>query len=276
MKSFYMLYIVSAVLFISACANVEDNKLFHKDHVLTLSRSVLDADIQGDRVVYFNYLTDSNSKQNKSLAYLLPGEDNIKSSNNPLIYALGIGQAGDTIRIESAKKSNADLDSNLPFSIAIEEIVSKHTFAERQIIKEYGFLPDTLLTDIEKKEILDYARIAIHDKIQHCTHLGEDVYLCTIREGMDNVAGTDELVAIYYSAILQDEFKEVDGNYNTEKPFIIQAGTSEVIAAWRRAIPYIYRGSRVLLIVPTEQAYGDKTYGKVPANSDLLFLIDLY
>lgn len=276
MKSFYMLSIISAVLLISACANVEDNKLFHKDYVLTLSRNVLDVGIQGDRVAYFKYLTDDNRGRNENHAYLLPGGDHIKSSDNPLIYALGIGHAGDTIRIGPKEKSNVDQSSHLPLRIAIKEKISKQTFAERQIIKEYGFMPDTLLTDLEKDEVINYMRTAVQDKTQHCTHLGEDVYLCTIREGTADVAGVDELVAIYYSAILQGEFKQVEGNYNTEKPFIIQAGTSEVIAAWRRAIPHIYRGSRVVLIVPAEQAYGDKIYGKIPANSDLLFLIDLY
>ena len=34
-------------------------------------------------------------------------------------------------------------------------------------------------------------------------------------------------------------------------------------------------GSQVLLVIPPDQAYGDKEQGSIPANSTLVFVIDI-
>ena len=34
-------------------------------------------------------------------------------------------------------------------------------------------------------------------------------------------------------------------------------------------------GSQVLLVIPPDQAYGDKKQGSIPANSTLVFVVDI-
>ena len=53
-------------------------------------------------------------------------------------------------------------------------------------------------------------------------------------------------------------------------------GLSQVIAGWTRGVPGMKVGGTRRLIIPAEQAYGASSPAKnIPANSDLVFDIDL-
>ncbi len=49
----------------------------------------------------------------------------------------------------------------------------------------------------------------------------------------------------------------------------------DLIVGWRAGIPLIAKGGKVTLYLPPSLAYGDKATGPIPANSILIFTIDL-
>lgn len=56
----------------------------------------------------------------------------------------------------------------------------------------------------------------------------------------------------------------------------ITFGLNQVIAGWTRGVPGMKVGGTRRLIIPAEQAYGASSPAKnIPANSDLVFDIDL-
>jgi FKBP-type peptidyl-prolyl cis-trans isomerase FkpA len=59
------------------------------------------------------------------------------------------------------------------------------------------------------------------------------------------------------------------------EPFVFQLGNREVIAGWEQGIPLFPVGSKGILLVPTEMAYGSQGVGIVPPNTPLLFEIEL-
>ena len=48
-----------------------------------------------------------------------------------------------------------------------------------------------------------------------------------------------------------------------------------LIQAWDKAIPGLKRGSRVMIIAPPEEGYGDQGRPGIPANSTLVFVVDV-
>ena len=49
----------------------------------------------------------------------------------------------------------------------------------------------------------------------------------------------------------------------------------EVITGWKQGLAGHAVGSQVLLVVPPDLGYGDKDSGKIPANSTLVFVVDI-
>ncbi|MEO6834271.1 MAG: FKBP-type peptidyl-prolyl cis-trans isomerase [Chitinophagaceae bacterium] len=50
---------------------------------------------------------------------------------------------------------------------------------------------------------------------------------------------------------------------------------SSVITGWKEGIPLIGKGGSIILYIPPSQGYGSVVQGTIPANSTLVFAIDL-
>ncbi|MFI7009565.1 FKBP-type peptidyl-prolyl cis-trans isomerase [Streptomyces sp. NPDC050145] len=60
------------------------------------------------------------------------------------------------------------------------------------------------------------------------------------------------------------------------QPFTTPIGQGQVIQGWDKGIVGKHVGDRVLLVIPPEQAYGEKDQGKaLPAKSTLVFVVDI-
>lgn len=50
---------------------------------------------------------------------------------------------------------------------------------------------------------------------------------------------------------------------------------TSVIAGWTQGIPLIKKGGKIKLLIPSALGYGSKTVGSIPANSVLIFDVEL-
>ncbi len=55
----------------------------------------------------------------------------------------------------------------------------------------------------------------------------------------------------------------------------ISFNLQQVIKGWTEGIPYFKEGGNGILLIPSALAYGDKDKGSIPANSVLIFDIEL-
>ncbi|MFD9125740.1 FKBP-type peptidyl-prolyl cis-trans isomerase [Kitasatospora sp. NPDC059571] len=98
-------------------------------------------------------------------------------------------------------------------------------------------------------------------------------YVLIKGDGKPVQAGQQLLVQ--YTGVLWADGKQFDSSYNHGGAQALQVGTGSLIKGWDQGLVGQTVGSQVMLVVPPSLGYGDKASGPVPANSTLVFVIDI-
>lgn len=93
------------------------------------------------------------------------------------------------------------------------------------------------------------------------------------RIGTGDTAQPGYLVSVHYTGKLQDGTL-FDSSLGKE-PYMFILGQGAVIPGWDHGIEGMKVGGKRLLIIPPGLAYGAQDYGPVPANSTLIFEVEL-
>lgn len=78
---------------------------------------------------------------------------------------------------------------------------------------------------------------------------------------------------VYYTGKLQSG--KVFDSTTSGKPFSFKLGTKQVIPGWDFGIQGMKVGGKRRLTIPASMGYGNKKQGPIPANSTLLFDVEL-
>ncbi|MBL9100692.1 MAG: FKBP-type peptidyl-prolyl cis-trans isomerase [Myxococcales bacterium] len=87
-------------------------------------------------------------------------------------------------------------------------------------------------------------------------------------------ARTGDTVSVHYRGTLKDG-TEFDSSLSRPRPLVFPLGQGRVIKGWDVGIAGMKVGGLRKLIIPAELAYGDRARGKIPANADLTFTVEL-
>lgn len=93
-----------------------------------------------------------------------------------------------------------------------------------------------------------------------------------VGEGKAAVKGA--LITTHYTGWLADG-SEFDSSHSRGKPFQCVIGTGRVIKGWDQGLMGMQVGGKRKLLVPAHLGYGERTMGKIPPNSNLVFEIEL-
>ena len=83
-------------------------------------------------------------------------------------------------------------------------------------------------------------------------------------------------VTVQYVGILYKGGKQFDASWNDGNGQATTLPLSGVIKGWQQGIPGMKVGGRRELIIPASLGYGSAAQAKIPANSALVFVIDLH
>jgi len=81
-------------------------------------------------------------------------------------------------------------------------------------------------------------------------------------------------VKVHYIGYLEDG-KVFDSSVDRGKPIVFEAGAGKVIKGWDEALMKMKKNDRARLIIPPSLGYGDRQMGPIPANSTLIFDIEV-
>jgi FKBP-type peptidyl-prolyl cis-trans isomerase FkpA len=95
-----------------------------------------------------------------------------------------------------------------------------------------------------------------------------------VKVGTGTEAKTGDKVSVHYVGTLTDGTK-FDSSRDRNQPFSFNVGKSEVIQGWDLGIPGMKVGGIRKLTIPPALGYGEHAQGSIPANSTLIFEVEL-
>ena len=96
----------------------------------------------------------------------------------------------------------------------------------------------------------------------------------TVMEGEGEGAAAGNVVTVHYIGTLSDGTK-FDSSLDRGEPFTFTLGAGQVIAGWEQGIVGMKVGEKRRLVVPSELGYGAQAIGPIPANSTLIFEVEM-
>ena len=93
-------------------------------------------------------------------------------------------------------------------------------------------------------------------------------------EGNGTFAQTGQTVVVHYTGTLTDGSK-FDSSRDRNQPFEFPIGQGRVIKGWDEGIPLASVEGKILLIIPYWLAYGETARPSIPANSHLIFDVEM-
>jgi FKBP-type peptidyl-prolyl cis-trans isomerase FkpA len=102
------------------------------------------------------------------------------------------------------------------------------------------------------------------------TESGLQYEVITLGDG-ETPAATD-VVKVHYKGTLLDG-TEFDSSYSRNEPTTFPL--NRVISGWTEGLQLMPVGSKYKFTIPADLAYGDRDLGKIPANSTLIFEVEL-
>lgn len=93
-----------------------------------------------------------------------------------------------------------------------------------------------------------------------------------VGSGAEAKAGDE--VKVHYSGTLTDGTK-FDSSFDRNEPFEFTLGAGQVIEGWDKGFAGMKVGGKRKLTIPASMGYGDREIGPIPANSTLIFEVEL-
>ncbi|MFG2845180.1 FKBP-type peptidyl-prolyl cis-trans isomerase [Kitasatospora sp. NPDC101155] len=84
-----------------------------------------------------------------------------------------------------------------------------------------------------------------------------------------------QTLVVQYTGVLWSNGQQFDASWTHGGAQAVQIGTGSVIEGWDKGLVGQNVGSRIQLVVPPALGYKDQAQGAVPANSTLVFVIDI-
>jgi FKBP-type peptidyl-prolyl cis-trans isomerase len=95
-----------------------------------------------------------------------------------------------------------------------------------------------------------------------------------LKVGKGREAERGDTVDVHYTGTLLNG-KVFDSSLDSGKPFTFELGAGQVIKGWDEGVAGMKEGGVRKLYIPSKLAYGPRAQGDIPANSDLIFEVEL-
>ncbi|MER7502634.1 FKBP-type peptidyl-prolyl cis-trans isomerase [Nonomuraea pusilla] len=101
----------------------------------------------------------------------------------------------------------------------------------------------------------------------------KELVVKTVIEGTGEKVQPNQTLTVHYTGKVWGTDSEFDSSWGRGQPAEFPLG--QVIQGWQKGLAGVPVGSRVVLSIPPDLGYGDKAQDKIPANSTLVFVVDV-
>ncbi len=95
----------------------------------------------------------------------------------------------------------------------------------------------------------------------------------TLEAGDGETVSAGAYITVNYAGFLWTDGTEFDSSFSYGTP--ASFGLNQVVDGWKYGLVDTKVGDRVQIVIPPEYGYGDQESGTIPANSTLVFVIDI-
>jgi FKBP-type peptidyl-prolyl cis-trans isomerase FklB len=178
-------------------------------------------------------------------------------------------------------KQEIEIDADIILRAVSEALAGKDPALSQEEIKSTLQLLRQRLTALRDRRALELADktreegkafLASNKMKEGVITLPSGLQYKVLREGNGPRPAPDGMVKVNYRGTLIDG-TEFDSSYRLDEPPTI--AVSGVIKAWTEALPLMKTGSKWQLVVPPELAYGERRHGRIPANTVLIFELEV-
>jgi peptidylprolyl isomerase len=103
----------------------------------------------------------------------------------------------------------------------------------------------------------------------------EELVVQTLIEGDGPEVESGQNITVQYHGVLWSDGSVFDSSWERGSPAQFGIGVGQVIPGWDQGLVGQTVGSQVLLVIPAELAYGDQDRPGIPADSTLVFVVDI-
>ncbi len=147
------------------------------------------------------------------------------------------------------------------------------------------FNTDTFATTLESAEsesqvgtvVVASDETTIEDRITDSVGIDgklNDLVVDDVRVGTGKSVVSGDTITVHYKGTLRDG-TQFDSSYLRGEPYTFTIGTGKVIEGWDTGLLGMKVGGERILVVPPEMAYGNAQVGVIPAQSPLIFAVEL-
>ena len=101
----------------------------------------------------------------------------------------------------------------------------------------------------------------------------DEVVVEVLKKGDGEVVTGDAPVRVHYTGVTWDGDAPFDSSWETKKP--VSLTVDGVVEGFGQALEGQTVGSQILVVIPPEFGYGDQAQANIPADSTLVFVIDI-
>ena len=215
----------------------------------------VDASMPGDRLTvhYTGWLTDDTKF------------DSSKDRDQPFEFVLGQGRV-----IEGWDEGMAGLRPGAKRLLIIPPELGYGSHARPSIPAN-----STLVFEVDMLDIEPAPKIPEYDEADLETTSSGLQYLI-LEEGDQSAeaAKSGDHAVVHYTGWLTDGTM-FDNSRGRSQPFKVALGAGQVIKGWEEGLVGMKPGEKRLLVIPPELGYGPQARASIPANSTLIFEVDL-
>lgn len=104
----------------------------------------------------------------------------------------------------------------------------------------------------------------------------DQLEVAVVKEGDGAEVKAGDSITVHYYGSLYDSDEPFDESYSGGQPATFGIGVGQVIPGWDQGIPGVKVGSRIIMSIPADLAYGEQGSPPViPANAPLYFVVDI-
>lgn len=164
-------------------------------------------------------------------------------------------------------------DNLPPFLKETDVINMTISIVKAQTVEEYEAeqaAASKKLIAAEKNILQQYAK----DNKLNATETESGLFIAVIQEGTGQQAQQGDNVSVHYTGKLLNG-KVFDSSVERGAPIRFMVGVGQVIPGWDEGIMTMKVGEKAIFLIPSPLAYGERDMGEIPANSPLIFEVEL-